>query len=506
MQSRSRAPIISAGLLFLAGLAAYHNSLSGPFVLDDTWVITGNPSIRHLWPPWGPLFPPPDPAIGARPLYNLSLAVNYALGGTAVRGYHVLNLAIHLLAGLTLFGILRRTLKRVGPAFAIALIWMVHPLLTESVTYIAERSESLAALFYLQTLYWFIRSVDRGSESGFQVSSFSPQPSEKMSQVFSIASCLCCVATKEVSATLPIAVLLYDRTFVAGTFREAWARRSRYYLGLCASWVLLAVLMSRAGGHGVGFGQGVSAAGYAATECSVVLRYLRLALWPSPLVFDYDLQVGAPNAAAIAPAILVLLLVAASAWALWQPLTGDGRGSSPARALGFAGAWVFLVLAPTSSLVPIGSQPMAENRMYLPLAGLIAIAVLAIGRIPRRIGLPALACIAAVLASLTISRNEDYQSALSLWTDTVAKCPASARARANLGSALYRAGQKSEAMEEMREATRLNPADPLAHLMLGNLLAESGRAADAAAEYQRAIQLDPGLSAARERLAALQAR
>jgi len=478
MQSRSRAPIISAGLLFLAGLAAYHNSLSGPFVLDDTWVITGNPSIRHLWPPWGPLFPPPDPAIGARPLYNLSLAVNYALGGTAVRGYHVLNLAIHLLAGLTLFGILRRTLKRVGPAFAIALIWMVHPLLTESVTYIAERSESLAALFYLQTLYWFIRSVDRGSESGFQVSSFSPQPSEKMSQVFSVASCLCCVATKEVSATLPIAVLLYDRTFVAGTFREAWARRSRYYLGLCASWV----------------------------ECSVVLRYLRLALWPSPLVFDYDLQVGAPNAAAIAPAILVLLLVAASAWALWQPLTGDGRGSSPARALGFAGAWVFLVLAPTSSLVPIGSQPMAENRMYLPLAGLIAIAVLAIGRIPRRIGLPALACIAAVLASLTISRNEDYQSALSLWTDTVAKCPASARARANLGSALYRAGQKSEAMEEMREATRLNPADPLAHLMLGNLLAESGRAADAAAEYQRAIQLDPGLSAARERLAALQAR
>ncbi len=144
--------IVLAGAgLVLAALAAYRNSFSVPFLYDDVPTITENPSIRHLWPIRAVLAPPPDITSTGRPILNLSLATNYATGGTAVWGYHALNLAIHLLAGLTLFGIMRRTLllpslrERFGGAalplaLAVAAIWTLHPLQTESVTYVVQRA------------------------------------------------------------------------------------------------------------------------------------------------------------------------------------------------------------------------------------------------------------------------------------------------------------------------------------------------------------------------------
>ncbi|MGA3007044.1 MAG: hypothetical protein ABSE59_04050, partial [Opitutaceae bacterium] len=105
--------LLAGGIIVLAALVAYHNSFSGPFILDDPLAITQNPSIKHL----GSAFsPPPAGTTGGRPLLNLTYALNFALGGFDVRGYHVFNLLIHALAGLTLFGIVRRTLLR--PAMA----------------------------------------------------------------------------------------------------------------------------------------------------------------------------------------------------------------------------------------------------------------------------------------------------------------------------------------------------------------------------------------------------
>ena len=169
--------------LVTAGSLVYLNSFAGVFVFDDTRHIVQNEAIHTLWPPWEVL-------ATRRPTLNLSLAVNYAISGSNVWGYHALNLAVHVLAGLILFGIVRRTwelvrLKRErgeaparhdrrvsdpigGPteataswgAFAIAMIWLVHPLQTQSVTYVIQRSESLMGLFYLLTLYCVIRSAD----------------------------------------------------------------------------------------------------------------------------------------------------------------------------------------------------------------------------------------------------------------------------------------------------------------------------------------------------------
>ena len=114
-----RRRFVACGVIVLAALAAYHNSFSGPFIFDDSGSITGNPTIRHLWPAWKTLSPPSDQTVGGRPLLNLSLALNYALSGDAVWSYHALNLAIHIFSALALFGIVRRTLlERPTSSFA----------------------------------------------------------------------------------------------------------------------------------------------------------------------------------------------------------------------------------------------------------------------------------------------------------------------------------------------------------------------------------------------------
>ena len=154
-------------LIAAAGGLAYSNSFSVPFIFDDIRAIVENPSIREPGDLEQVLTGPPDSSVRDRPVVGLTLAFNYALGGLAVGGYHLFNLAVHILAGLTLFGIVRRTLlaprlpgrfqeSSTPLALAISLIWLVHPLQTESVTYIIQRSESLAGFFYLFTLYSFI--------------------------------------------------------------------------------------------------------------------------------------------------------------------------------------------------------------------------------------------------------------------------------------------------------------------------------------------------------------
>ncbi|HEX3728548.1 MAG TPA: hypothetical protein VHV47_02000, partial [Opitutaceae bacterium] len=216
--ARRTAPA-SALLLVLLAIAAYAGSLGGKFLYDDVPGIVDNPSIRSLRtaliPPAGGL-----PESG-RPLLNLSFALNYAAGGLNPWGYHAVNALIHGLAGAVLFGLVLGTWRgahAVKFAGMIALLWVVHPLQTESVAYVSQRAEALMGLFYLLTLYCFIRGW-RG---------------------LSCLACLCGMACKETMVTAPLLVLLYDRAFVGGSFREAMKRRGRYYLALAATWIPLA--------------------------------------------------------------------------------------------------------------------------------------------------------------------------------------------------------------------------------------------------------------------------
>jgi Flp pilus assembly protein TadD len=466
-----------AALLILATLAAYHAGFSGPLVYDDLPAIAENPTIRHL--ALAALAPPPGGlTVSGRPVLNLSLALNYAVSGTRVESYHAVNLVIHLLAALALFGIARRALARScagpadAPALAIALLWAVHPLQTESVLYLAQRAESLMGLFYLLTLYCFIRSAEAEA----------PSPGRRGWAALAVLACLLGMGTKEVMVSAPVMVLLYDRAFIAGSFREAWRRRRGLYALLAATWLPLAALVAGSGGNRggtEGFGLGLGWWGYELTQLQAIAHYLRLAVWPSPLVFDYE-PLGVRAAEAAPYALVVAPLAAGTAWALWRR-----------PPLGFLGAWFFAILAPTS-LLPSGVQTIAEHRMYLPLAAVIAALVVgacsALGRIPTLV----LALVAAAgLGCATARRSEAYRSNLALWADTAAQRPGNARAQNNLGQALFLQGRVAEAENLYRKALQLDPGNAQAHYNLANILDHDGRMPEALAEYGHALALRP---------------
>ena len=474
--SRRQILILSAVLL-CAGAAVYANSFGVPFVLDDTASIVDNASIRRLFP-LGPVLSPPENAgVGGRPIANLSFALNHAIGGLGVRGYHVANLAIHLAAGLALFGVVRRTLTLPGhadparganaalAAFVIALVWLVHPLQTEAVTYVSQRTESLMGLCYLLTLYGFIRGATERSAAW---------------QVVAFGACLLGMATKEVMVTAPVVVLLYDRTFLAGTFRGAWSERKKVHLALASTWLLLLVLLVGVHHRGVGY-EAVTWWQYALTECRAILLYLRLALWPAPLVFDYGTDVVRSPADAWPPAVGLMLLASAAAWALWR-----------VPRAGFAAACPFILLAPTSSVVPVAGQPVAEHRMYLPLACVVALSVIALHRWFARAALAGLLVAATILGAATLARNADYRTAIALWTDTVAKRPNNARAHAALGAALLEKGDVPAAIASLTRAVRLDPGIGEAHNNLANALIDANRAGDAVAHFEAALRARPG--------------
>ncbi len=478
-----------AALLVLAVLASYRHSLSAPFAFDDTLGIERNLSIRQLWPPGPALHPPFDTSVSGRPVANLSLALSYAWGGLSLRRLRAGNLAIHLAAALVLWGVLRRTLERCRArdaawiALAAALLWAVHPLQTEAVTYLVQRIEALMGLFYLLTLYCFIRGTASGRRSSLW-----------------LAGCaLCCLlgmGTKEVAVSAPVMVLLYDRTFVAGTFQGAWRRRWGLYLALAATWIWVAALAlgthSRNGT--AGFDVGVGWWDYALTQFPAVVRYLQLAVWPRTLVFDYGTQ-WQPGLGAVAwQAAAVAALLAATAWAFLRPA---GRGRS-ARALGYAGLWFFAILAPTS-LIPGNRQTMAEHRMYLALAPVLVVGLLAaraaLGSLLRRQALPALLAAAALAAVLlgrqTRRRNADYATRTSLWADTARKVPANPYAHNNLGNALLAEGRREDAVVQYRAALRLKPDFAEAHNNLGTALVQLGRTDEGSSEYAEAMRLKP---------------
>ena len=504
---RARFPAWLAPLALTFAVAlVYANSLSAPFLFDDAGAVLGNPTIRSLTS-LAVLNPPADGSTTTgRPLVNLSYALNYALGGDRVLGYRVVNVAIHALAALTLFGLLRRTFLVVrgkiplagdvsassrasallpssfGPdvaALTIAALWALHPLQTESVVCIAQRTESLCGLFYLLTLYAFARATIP-SEGGARC----PQ---RAWLVVSVGSCLLGMAAKEVMVTAPLVVLLYDRTFVAGTFAGALRGRRGYYAALAGTWLVLAFLvLQNSGARGVsaGFGLGVTPWTYLLTQADALMRYLGLTLWPHPLVLDYGTGVAGGLAEVWWQGLVVLALLAATIWALVRrPM------------LGFIGAWFFLILAPSSSFVPLVAQTMAEHRMYLPLAAVLTVATLALFRFSGALRWPVVVAVVAASAVVTAVRNRDYRDAIAIWSNTVAHAPPHSRAFTNLGSAYVAAGRPAEALPPLERALALNPADYSAQRNRALALLALGRADEAAAIFAALPAREPGESA-----------
>jgi tetratricopeptide (TPR) repeat protein len=491
------------GLIVLATIIAYSNTLRCPFVFDDIHDIVENSSIRHLWPLRDVFTVHYGGRTGlhSRPVVNFSLAVNYAAASLDPFPYHVTNLLIHVLAGLALFGIVRRTLllpslggrfaaAATSLALAVALIWTLHPLQTGAVTYVTQRYESMMGLFYLLALYAAVRCGTSAHPRRWAVAT--------------VGATLLALGCKEVAVSIPITVLLYDRAFLAGSFREAWRRRWGMYLGLAAAWALFAALFLCSSGRSqwAGYGLPVTWIEYARTQFGVILHYLRLVFWPSPLVLDYHWSVAHTVGQIVPPALVIGGLVAATGYALirWPKW-------------GLLGAWFFLILAPTSSVLPILDLAF-EHRMYLPLAAVIVGVVIGgwvvgqrlvdSGRISRPASqvaggtLVLLAC--AALGILTFQRNADYRTDLSIWQDAVAKQPDNERAHANLGVALADRQRAEEAIVEYQKALELSPDYAEAHNNLGLALVDRQRADEAIVHYHKAMELHPDYAEAHNNL------
>ncbi|MBL9199555.1 MAG: tetratricopeptide repeat protein [Opitutaceae bacterium] len=485
----ARSVWISAAVIAVASLAGYANSFSVPFFFDDPLSITENPTIRQLSDLGAVLSPPNDGrGVTGRPLVNLSLAINWALGGASVGGYHAANLLLHVLAALALFGAVRRTLLLPGlrarfgqAALPIARIsaalWALHPLQTESVTCVIQRTELLVGLFYLATFYCYLRATETGSRAW---------------TALAIATGFAGMASKEVMVTAPFLVLLHDRTFAAGSFAEAWRRRRGLHAGLFASLGLLAWLVLGAGGtrgEAAGFGVGVTWWSYALKQCEAIWLYLKLTAWPHPLVLFYGTDV-VNNPLEVWPQIIgIVAVVGGTLWALARK-----------PKLGFLGMWTLGILAPSSSVVPLVSQTVSEHRMYLPLAAPLAFglaaAFLALGRKAFLVA----AAIAFALGAVTLRRNHDYRSPLVIWADTVAKAPNNARARNNLGDALLLAGRPDAAMTEFQAALRLEPNSAEARYNIATLRLEAGRPAEAIPLLEETIRIKPKFARAHNNL------
>jgi protein O-mannosyl-transferase len=483
------------------GLAAYSNSFTTPFLFDDENSIRENPTIRGFWPITKILSPPGEGrTVQGRPILNASLAVSYAISDGLPWGYHLLNLAIHLAAGLVLLGIVHRTLLlpaagthspgiAVAAGGAAALLWTVHPLQTAAVTYIVQRAESMCGLLYLTTLYAFIRGAT------------SARPAVWMR--LSVVACLIGMGTKETMATAPLLILLYDRVFLSRSLRAALLGRKGYYAGLAATWGLLALLVLHSGNRGgtAGFTAGMSPWRYGLTQFGSIWTYLHLVLWPSPLVFDYGTAL-ATQASQIVPYALALLVL----------LTGTALAFRRRAWLGFLGAWFFITLAPSSTIVPSANQTTAEHRMYLPLAAIAALIAAAIcwiwvrlcergdlGRptllARRRVVASALAgavlLLAAVLGVLTHERNRDYQSVLSIWTDTIRKRPDNPRAWNNRGKTYEDLGDLDHAAADLTRAIEIDPDYATAYYNRGNVDLLQNRLEAAIGDYTRAIERKP---------------
>jgi len=473
--------MFAAGLV-AAALLAYAGSFTVPFVLDDFRWIVENPGLGD-WASVGASL-----SLDNRPLVMLSLGVNYALGGLDVRWYHAFNFAVHATAGLLLFGIVRRVIGRVNRrsprplpatwlALAIALIWLTHPLQTQSVTYVIQRCESMMGMFFFLCLYGVVRASEARRAWPWHL--------------VAVAACILGMGCKEVMVAAPVVALLLDRALLASSWEEVFRRRGVVHVLLFAAAALLVAMTSKTRGDAsAGFGCAVvTPAEYLRTQPAVILHYLRLAFWPRPLCLDYAWRAADSPLEIYPAAAAVIVMLVASAVAF--------RYSA---GVGFLGLSFFVVLAPSSSIVPIADLAF-EHRMYVPLAAVVTLSVLALSglgraclrdpRARRLAGVGGLGALVLLLALLTWERNRDYRDPVRLWSKVLDVAPHNPRAHFSLGQAYRIQGDADAARRCYERCLRLDPDFARAHGALGHILLSKGSLQTAAEHLQRAIELMP---------------
>lgn len=489
-------------LLLLAALsgAAYSNSFLVPFLFDDFPNILNKKSIRLFTPDIaGIISAASEGQSGARWLPNLTLAINYYLGGEDVRGYHLVNFCIHLGSALVFYFLGLTTLRQsavartangraVEIAMAATLLWAVHPLQTNAVTYLVQRMTSMCALFYLAALLCYARG--RLSHAAGQRAAL-------------YAACLLfglmAATSKENALILPVMLMGYELFFLQG---GEWPRKKHAKIlawagAVLAISLLLAVsILGREAFSGILAGYDIrnfTLPERLLTESRVIFLYLGLLAYPSParLNLNHDLALSRslldPPQTALA-LLGIILLIGLIIWTFKKN-----------RLFSFALFWFLGNLVIESTVVPL--ELVFEHRLYLPsvflfLSGtaLLFAAPVLMQPWPARTVCVLLACL---LAFWTWQRNQAWASEITLWSDVVAKSPGLARGYTNLGVAYHEAKDFKTAEDLLMKAIQVEPETRAAYISLGSLYLTQNRLAEAEQALRTALTKQTLLNPAR---------
>jgi len=447
-------------ILVVAGFIVYSNTIHAVFHFDDVSSILTQPRITtfstfanpHYW------F-----NINNRPVAELSFALNYHFGQMNALGYHIVNIIIHILNGWLVFLLMLKLLsfqhlidekiyvnRRIIALF-VALIFVVHPIQTEAVSYIVQRMRSLSVLFYLGAIYLYMLGRLAYLEKH-----------RSMMAVFlllaAFISGLIGVLTKQSAISFPAAFILVEFFFLRNTDGKVCKK----YLILVTSMIVLVALALIVTGYLPEETQAISRKDYLLTQFRVIVKYIQLSFLPIHQNLDYNFIISTSlwNFSVLSSLLVILIL-----------LFGSVILYKKQRMISFGIILFFLTMAVTSSIIPI-KDVIFEHRLYLPILGysIVVVYALAFWLIEKRRKMlwTVLSAITLAYGTATFFRNEIWKSEYALWSDVVKKSPSKPRPWSNLGYVLLDMDSVDRAIECFERSIKIDPGYPLALNNLGH--------------------------------------
>jgi tetratricopeptide (TPR) repeat protein len=465
------------------GLLIYSNVLTrGIFIFDDFEYIVGNSLVQSLT-----YFNLSDP----RQVGYLSFAFNYAIGGENPSGYHLVNVIIHIMIAIFVFLLVGLVLRIMNPeekeavnwntaiSFLAGLIFLVHPLQTQAISYITQRFTSLSAFCYIVSVYLYLLSRERLEKGMNNNSTYSLY-------ALSILTTVLGMKTKEIAFTIPFILTLFEFLL----FRNSIYSRRRFFFLVPFVGTLSIIPLSLFGPQWglIKPGEGVaeitrldkiydlterSSFEYLFTQFKVIVTYIRLLILPINQVVVYDFKVAYSFfELGVILSLSVLLIIALSAFFAWKRAESLPEDSPEYRLFSLGIAWFFIALSVESSIIPI-KDLIFEHRVYLPSIGFIIGISALIVRLTRK-SLPHLrdlykfivvaALLAVPLSIGTYLRNEVWTDELLFWDDVVKKSPDKAIGYNNRGNAYGKRGQYELALQDLEKTISYFPRDPMKKL------------------------------------------
>lgn len=466
--------LLLSGVLAMVIVLCFKSGVTGTFIFDDRDAIINNETI-HSGSLWQILMTKRDAPISGRPLSNLCFAINYAVSGDNPQPYHWFNIIFQVCVGWMLLALMRRILplcilpRSIDPvhsdwlAAGITLLWAIHPVQSECVMYITQRTEQFAMMSMVLAFYGLVRH-------------HQSQNRQSRWLWLSFLACTVGMLFKQNASIYPLLLILADRALLAGTFTEVFKLRGRFHLLtlLCTWAIAIGILIYDPNPASTGYGHGVNAWDYLMTQSQVLVHYLKNCFVPTSLCLYYDWPIVSRFQTIALPFTFISLLFALSCYCLWK---------HPKAGLAMMG--VFLILGPTSSILPMVTEVAADRRLSLISILLLTLGVVLMYRIllgiklyqpiATGITLAIVLLTGTVYSAMTARLSVYYANTVNLWSYTIDTARQPQAAWEQLGSAYERQNQLAPAWQCYRTALSLEPGYNIARLNLGLVMAKLGQ-------------------------------